>query len=188
MFKVIPWSHDLNLAEFYKIANQKGFKNNSTQKMLVESLDKEKEKQVWILYFKDRAIGSVAAHSFNDIMGENSYRICARTCIFTDMIPGTYGNSLRTYRVITENQNPTAQFFIPTCINWAPKNSRLYITSNESNVGTQSRVHRVYGPLMEKIGMMKKIKNVDYRGHNQTVWELFPDKFYEILNKYPRWI
>jgi hypothetical protein len=28
---------------------------------------------------------------------------------------------------------------------------------------------------------------VFYRGTNQTVWEIFPDKFFEELNKHPRW-
>jgi len=73
------------------------------------------------------------------------------------------------------------------CIDWAPQGSKLFITSNESKVGTQRRVHNIFGPLMEKHGMMKRIKDLEYRGHLQTVWELFPDKFYEVLNMYPRW-
>ncbi len=187
MFKVIPWSPDLDLTDFYAEASARGFENNSTEKMLVGSFKNEREKQVWLLYFNDNPIGSVAAHSFDEVMGPNSYRIAARTCVFTDKITGVYGNALRTKSVITENQNPTAQFLIPTCIEWAPKDSKLFITSNESPVGTQRRVHNIFGPLMEKCGMMKRIKDVEYRGHVQTVWELFPDKFYEVLNKYPRW-
>lgn len=187
MFKVIPWSENLNLDSFYVEAKKRGFENNAGQQMLVDSFRNEREKQVWILYYNDRAIGSVAAHSFDDVMGENSFRIAARTCVFTDMIDGVYGAALRTKSVITKNQNPTAQFLIPVCIDWAPKNSRLFITSNESRIGTQKRVHSIFGPLMEKEGMMKKIKDIEYRGHLQTVWELFPDKFYEVLNRYPRW-
>lgn len=187
MFKVVPWSADLDLKEFYNIADQKGFENNSSQHMLVDCFKNEKEKQVWILYFNDRAIGSVAAHSFDDVMGENSYRIAARTCVFTDMISGKYGNALRTISVITKHQNPTAQFLIPTCIEWAPKGSRLFITSNESSVGTQRRVHSIFGPALEKQGVMKQIKDVVYRSTPQTVWEFFPEKFYEEINKYPRW-
>lgn len=187
MFKVIPWSSDLDLSFFYSQAALRGFKNNSSEKMLVGSFQKENKKQIWILYYNELPIGSVAAHSFDDVMGENTFRIAARTCVFTDMIDGAYGKALRTKSVITENQNPTAQFLIPTCIDWAPLGSRLFITSNESPVGTQRRVHSIFGPLMEKQGMMKCIKDVEYRGHMQRVWELFPDKFYEVLNKYPRW-
>lgn len=187
MFKIIPWSNDLDLTIFYETALIKGFINNSSKEKLINCFANEREKQVWILYYDNEPIGSVAAHSFDDVMGPNSFRIAARTCVFTDKIKSTYGRGLRTYRVITENQNPTAQFLIPVCIEWAPKGSRLFITSNESKVGTQRRVHNIFGPLMEKQGMMKKIKTVFYRGHEQTVWELFPDKFYEVLNRHPRW-
>jgi hypothetical protein len=187
MFKIVPWSSNLDLTQFYLEASKRGFENNATEKMLVDSFNNEREKQVWILYFNNNPIGSVAAHSFDEVMGANSYRIAARTCVFTDKIKNSYGTALRTKSVITENQNPTAQFLIPTCIEWAPKGSRLFITSNESEVGTQRRVHNIFGPLMEKQGMMKRIKDVEYRGHLQTVWELYPEKFYEILNKYPRW-
>ena len=188
MFDLKVWSEDLDLTEFYKTALEKGFLNNASQKMLVDSFKNEREKQVWILYYKGKAIGSVAAHSFDDVMGPNTYRIAARTCVFTDHIDDVYGKALRTKSVITENQNPTAQFLIPACIEWAPKGSRLFITSNESKVGTQRRVHNIFGPLMERHGMMSRVKDVEYRGHVQTVWELFPEKFYKVLNKYPRWV
>jgi len=187
MFSLIEWDESLDLSEFYSEALRRGFINNASKEKLVDCFNNERKKQVWILYYKNNAIGSVAAHSFDDIMGSTSYRIAARTCVFTDKIDGLYGSALRTKKVITHNQNPTAQFLIPKCIEWAPKNSKLYITSNESTVGTQRSVHNIFGPLMEKEGIMKRIKTVFYRGHEQTVWELFPDKFYEILNKYPRW-
>jgi hypothetical protein len=186
MYKMIPWTKDLDLSEFYRIADSKGFANNNSQKTMIDCFDREPEKCVWILYSDDVAVGSVAAHTF-DIMGENCYRICARTCVFTDMLPGTYGRGLRTSRVITELQNPTAQFFIPTCIEWAPKGSRLFITSTDSDLGTQRLVHRIFGPLMSSRGMMQRISDVVYRNTNQTVWELFPDVFMRELNKYPRW-
>lgn len=188
MFNVRVWSEDLDLTSFYSEALKRGFTNNSSQKMLVDCFNNEREKCVWILYYNDDPIGSVAAHSFDDVMGPNTYRIAARTCVFTDKIPGIYGTNLRTKSVITENQNPTAQFLIPTCIEWAPKDSRLFITSNNNVSGTQRGVHNVFGPLMERRGMMRRIKDVYYRGTDQTVWELFPDKFYEVLNSYPRWV
>jgi hypothetical protein len=185
-YKVVRWTSDLDLTEFYATAESKGFVNNSSQKMLVDSLAKEREWCVWILYYNNKAIGSVGAHSFPE-MGDNAYRVAVRTCVFTDMILGTYGAGLRTISVITEHQNPTAQFLIPTCINWAPVGSSLYITSNESSVGTQRRVHRTFGPALEKLGQMKRIKEIDYRGTIQTVWQLFPDKFLKEISKYPRW-
>jgi hypothetical protein len=183
MYKIVPWTPELDLAGFYQEADKRGFKNNATEQMLVGSLKKEKLWQVWILYHNEIPVGSVAAHSFPE-MGDNCYRIAARTCVFTDMLPL---QSLRTINQITTHQHATSQFLIPACIDWAPKGSRLFITSNESEVGTQRLVHRIFGPAMERTGQMKHVKNLEYRGHKQTVWELFPDKFYEELNRYPRW-
>lgn len=189
MFKVIPWSEDLDvsLTEFYSEAARRGFVNNASRKVMVDCFRKEREWAVWILYYKDKPVGSVAAHSFDDVMGPNSYRIAARTCVFTDQLDGAYGSALRTISVITKHQNPTAQFLIPVCINWAPKGSNLYITSNENSEGTQRRVHRTFGPALEAKGQMKKIKDVYYRNTNQTVWQLFPEEFLKDLNSYPRW-
>jgi hypothetical protein len=184
MYKIIPWSEDLDLSSFYIEAEKRKYKNNASKKMLVDSFKNEKEWQVWILYYKDDPVGSVAAHSFDDVMGENSYRIAARTCVFTDKLPA---NTLRTRNQIVTHQHITGQFLIPVCIEWAPKGSRLFITSNENEVGTQRLVHRIFGPAMEATGQMKKIKDTFYRGTNQTVWELFSDKFYEELNKSPKW-
>jgi len=184
MFRIIPWTKDLDLTEFYRIAESKGFTNNSSQKMLVDCFDREPEKCVWILYYNDMAVGSVAAHTF-DIMGDNCYRIAARTCAFTDMIPYS---SLRTRNQIVTHQHVTSQFLIPVCIEWAPKGSRLFITSTDSDLGTQRLVHRIFGPSMEATGQMRNMGDVVYRNTNQTVWELFPDVFMNELNKYPRWV
>jgi hypothetical protein len=40
---------------------------------------------------------------------------------------------------------------------------------------------------MEATGQMKRIKEIDYRGTRQTVWELYANKFLEELDKHPRW-
>jgi len=186
MYKIIPWSSDLNLTAFYAEAGRRGFDNNSSQRVLVDCFSNETHKQVWILYYNDEAVGSVAAHSFPE-MGDNAYRIATRTCVFTDKLPGTYGQGLRTLSVITEHQNPTAQFLIPACINWVPSDADLYITSNESIVGTHRRVHRTFGPALEKLGQMKRIKEMEYRGTIQTIWQFFPDKFLKELERFPKW-
>jgi len=184
MYKVIPWSIKLNLENFYKEAASRGFENNSSQHMLVDCFRKEKEWQTWILYYNNEAVGSVAAHSFDDVMGSNTYRVAARTCVFSNKLPIL---SLRTKNQIVTHQHPTSQFLIPACLDWIPKDARAFITSNENEAGTQRLVHRIYGPAMEQSGQMKRINDVFYRGTNQTVWEIFPEKFYEELNKHPRW-
>lgn len=183
MYKIIPWSKDLDLNEFYAIAEANGFVNNASQQMLVDSLAKEKEWCVWILYYNNKAIGSVAAHSFPE-MGDNCYRIAARTCVFSNMLPiGT----LRTRNQIVTHQHVTSQFLIPACIDWAPKGSKLFITSNESSVGTQRLVHKIFGPAMEATGQMKRVTQMLYRGTEQTIWQLYPERFYEELAKHKRW-
>ncbi len=184
MYKIVPWSEELDLAEFYKEAKRRNFLNNSSQKAMIDCFRNEREWAVWILYYNNRAVGSVAAHSFDDIMGEGAYRIAARTCVFTDLIPI---NTLRTRNQIVTHQHITSQFLIPTCITWAPTRSNLYITSNENSVGTQQLVHKIFGPAMEETGQMTKIKQVKYRGTEQTVWQLHPAKFLEELGRYPRW-
>jgi len=104
--------------------------------------------------------------------------------VFTELIPT---NSLRTRNQIITHQHVTSQFLIPKCIEWAGSDSKLYITSNENQVGTQRLVHRIFGPAMEKTGQMTRIKEVEYRGTKQTVWQLHQDKFLKELEKYPRW-
>jgi len=183
MYKLVEFRDDLDLSEFYSIALDKGFTNNSSRKLLIDCFNNEREYNAWILYYNERAVGSVAAHSFPE-MGENSYRIAARTCVLTHLLPT---NTLRTKNQIITHQHVTSQFLIPICINWAPKNSNLYITSNENTVGTQRLVHNIFAPLMEQTGLMKRITELDYRNTRQTVWQLYPDKFLNDLNKYPRW-
>ena len=59
MYKIVPWSIDLDLSSFYEQAKQKGFVNNASQHMLVDCFKNETEKQTWILYYNDVAVGSV---------------------------------------------------------------------------------------------------------------------------------
>lgn len=180
-YRLVEYSDDLDLSIFYKECERRGFLNNISKKAMVDCFNNEREKCVWILYYNDIPVGSVASHSFPE-MGENCYRICARTCVFSDMLPI---NTLRTRNQIITHQHITSQFFIPQCLSWAK--GRVFITTNENEAGTQRLVHNIFGPAMEKSGQMKRIGDIFYRGTNQTVWELFPDKFYEELNKYPKW-
>ena len=183
MYTLIPWSEDLDLTDFYSEANRKGFANNASQEAMIDCFRNEKHWCVWILYYNDRAVGSVAAHSFPE-MGEDAFRIAARTCVFSDHVPIP---SIRTRNQIVTHQHVTSQFLIPTCISWCPPWANLYITSNENSVGTQRLVHNIFGPAMEATGQMKRIKEIDYRGTRQTVWELYVDKFLKELNNHPRW-
>lgn len=183
MYKIVPFSDDLDLEEFYTKARDKGFENNSSRFWLKDCFRNERESQTWILYYNNRPVGSVAAHSFDE-MGQNAYRIAVRTCVFSDELPI---NNLRTIKGITTHQNVTAQFLIPTCIEWAGRDKRLFITSNDSEVGSQRLVHKIFFPALEKTGQVELVCEMEYRGTWQSVWQLNVNRFYEELEKHGKW-
>lgn len=187
MYSIVPYSKELDLDNFYQTAKERGFKNNESEHAFVGTLQNESKWNAWILYCNTKPVGSVAAHSFDTVMGPNSYRIAARTCVFTDMLEGSYANRLRNIDVITKHQNPTSQYLIPVCIDWTPPDARLFITSNENEFGTQSKVHRIFFPALERLGQVKKVGEGPYRGTIQTIWELDRWKFLKALEEYPRW-
>jgi len=184
MYKLLEWNDKLDLSSFYKEATEKGFNNNSSQQAMIECFRNEYKWNAWILYQDDIAIGSVAAHSFDDVMGQDSYRVLTRCCILRGARNG--GGMMTANVAIGQHQNLTDQFLLPQCIEWAGNN--VYATSNESKIASQRFVHRTYFPTLEKIGVVKKVKDVFYRGTDQTVWKINVDLFYENLNRYPRWI
>lgn len=184
MYMLKKWSSELDLEEFYSQAKKRGFINNSSQKKMVDCFQNEKEKQFWILYKNTEAIGSVGAHSFNNIMGDNSYRVLTRVCAFNNKSPNKSIMTLN--KMIKQHQHFSDQFFLPQCIEWA-NSDYLYATSNESKYASQRLVHKLYFPTLEEMGIAKKIKDTYYRFTHQTVWQIFPDNFIKSLNKYSRW-
>lgn len=175
MYKIVPWSEELDLSDFYRYCESKGFVNNANQKAMVDCFRNEREWSVWILYYNDVAVGSVAAHSIDE-----GYRICARTCVLSELLPL---NTLRTRNQIATHNHVTAQFFMPACIEWVGNKGSMYITSHPSEVGTQRLVHTVWGPTLEKTGVLSKAFEKEYRGHLQTFWKLDKDVFLEQLEK-----
>jgi len=182
-YKMVEYSETLDLSNFYSLAKAKGFNNNCSKEKLIDCFANEREHQVWILYYNNNPVGSVAAHSFDE-MGKNSYRIAARTCVLTDEIPTP---TLRTRNQIVTQQHVTGQFLIPACIEWAGKDSNLYCTSNNLGSKSQKRVHNIFFPALEKAGQVERICNMMYRGDLQTVWKLNVSNFYKVLHKYKRW-
>lgn len=177
MYKIIPWTPELDLTEFYAEAGRRGFVNNASQKSMIDCFRNEREWCVWILYYNNKAVGSVGAHSIDE-----GYRICARTCVLSDLLPAT---TLRTRNQIATHQHYTAQFFMPACIEWAKGD--MYITTHASDVGTQRLVHTIWGPTLEKTGVLTRAFEKEYRGHVQTFWKLNSSVFLEQLNKVERW-
>jgi hypothetical protein len=95
-------------------------------------------------------------------------------------------NNLRTRNQIATHQHITDQYLLPQCIEWA-NSDKLFATSNDSSVGKQRLVHRIYFPTLQEMGIAKKVKDVFYRGMYQTVWQIFPNKFYESIKNFPIW-
>lgn len=185
MFKVIEWSEDLDLSNFYLEAARRGFVNNSSQATMIDCFRNEREWAAWILYQNNEPIGSVAAHSFDDVMEPNSYRVLTRVCTFAEARP--YQGLITPKRLIAEHQNLTDQFLLPKCIEWVANRGNIYATSNKSKEASQRLVHSHYFPTLEKLGIVKKIKEVHYRYTDQTVWQIYPDRFLENLSKYEKW-
>lgn len=172
---ITHWNSNYDLTKFYAEAESRGFVNNASQKAMIDCFQNEREWQVWILFNNSEAVGSVAAHSIDE-----GYRICARTCILSDLLPF---RSLRTRNQIINHQHVTAQYFMPTCIEWVAGRGDMYITSHPSKVGTQRLVHNVWGPSLEKTGVLTRAFEKEYRGHVQTFWKLNADVFLEQLEK-----
>lgn len=185
MYKIIEWHESLDLDNFYQESARRGFVNNSNQKIMIDCFKNEKEWNAWILYENDQAIGSVVAHSFDDVMGVNTYRILTRTCVLN----GTKTKGLITAKnAIMQHQNFTDQFLLPKCLQWTNNKGKVYATSNTSHEASQRLVHSIYFPTLAKLGIVREIKEIYYRNTKQTVWEIHPEKFYENFSKYPKWI
>lgn len=185
MYKVVEWSEALDLTNFYREAERRGFVNNSNQKTMIDCFRNEQDWNAWILYDGDCAVGSVAAHSFDDVMGPNSYRILTRVCTFAEARKDR--GLITPKRLVAEHQNLTDQFLLPKCIEWVAGRGRMFATSNASKEASQRLVHSYYFPTLAKLGIVEKIKDVHYRHTDQTVWEIHAEKFYKNLEKYPRW-
>jgi hypothetical protein len=182
MYKMVEWTEDLDLTAFYNESEKKGFVNNSNQKIMIDCFRNERLWNAWILYENERAIGSVVAHSFEDVMGPNSFRILSRCCTLVRPQKGL----VTAKRLVAEHQSLNDQFFLPKCIEWAGTEN-LYATSNTSQAASQRLVHKYYFPTLEQLGIAEKIKDVHYRYTDQTVWKINANAFLSNLKKYPKW-
>lgn len=182
-YKIVDWSESIDLTEFYRKSKEKGFVNNSSFETMIQPFQNEKEWKVWLLYKDDKIVGSVGAHSLEE-MGIGSYRIGVRSCVHSDEI-GI--KNLRTTYGIRHHQNATAQFLIPVCIKWAPKNSNLYITTHNSSDASLRLMHNICMPIFESTGMVKNVGEREYRGHIQSFWKVNSEVFFEQLDQNPRW-
>jgi hypothetical protein len=184
MFKLEEWNENLKLDNFYRECCKRGYINNSSQKKMIDCFRNESVWNAWILYKDNTAIGCVAAHSFDDIMGQNSYRVLTRTCAFSEYSP--VSGLLTKNKMIAQHQHFSDQFFLPKCIEWC-NSEKIYVTSNESNKASQRQVNNIYFPTMKQLGLVKHVKKIYYRGLEQNIWQIFPKKFLDHLDNCPKW-
>ena len=64
----------------------------------------------------------------------------------------------------------------------------FYLSTNNSNNGSQRLVHNILCPEMENAGQLTKHSEIMYRGHLQTFYKVNTEMFGDNLNNYPRWI
>jgi hypothetical protein len=137
MYKLLEYNSALDLSTFYAEADKRGYENNNSQKAMFDCFRNEKSWAGWVLEYNHEYVGGVCAHSFDDVMGPNSYRILARTCVFTEKThkpwPYTRKNSIENQQCVA------AQIYIPMALAWAGQGSRLFATSNGNEVGNKRR-------------------------------------------------
>lgn len=187
MYKILEFSDNLVLDDFYKLAHAKGYNNNTSKEVLYDTFAHCERFQTWILYYNESAVASVSAHSLEElgILGE-AYRIAARTCVLADLTERP--KNLRTENTIfTQHQHLTAQVLIPLCIEWAGRDKDLYISTNENDTGKQKAVHKKYCPSLLKSGVLEEPIELEYRLSIQCFWKMNVDVFYNQLrpNQWP---
>jgi hypothetical protein len=184
-YKLIKWTPELDLTEFYSEANRRGYENNNSQKTMFDCFLNEREWAGWMLEYNGKFIGGVCIHSFDDVMGPNSYRILARTCTFTSETHKPWPHTKQT--IIVEQQCCATQFFIPISIQWAGEGKRFFATSNANPMGSQQRVNNLWFPMQAELGRFSWVKEAHYRGCDQNVWELNVDEWKKSLAMYEIW-
>jgi hypothetical protein len=184
-YKLIEYSENLDLSQFYKESSRRGFENNQSQKAMFDCFRNEREWKGWLLEYNGQYVGGACAHSFDDVMGPGSYRILARTCVFTDLThrPTFYTKNTS----IVEQQCAAAQFYVPVALQYFGKDKRFYATSNKSPVGNQQRVDRLWFPVQEKLGRFNFVKTEFYRGCEQNIWQLNVKEWQDSISLYNQW-
>lgn len=184
MYQIKEYQQGMDLSIFYQMCLERGLTNNSSHKNLIDTFRQQKFFKLWILFYNNIPVGTTVTHDFDNVMGENSYRICARTCVLSDMLPIKH---IRTKDGIINHQNICSQIFIPVILNALPNNSQCYITSSDKDEASMKQVDSIWTKLLSKQGVLEKVKDVFYRGANQTVWLLNSVQFFKQLKQHPQW-
>ena len=183
MYKLEKYTNQ-DLTQFYKDAEVKGFYNNSSKEMLLDYIEKYNDTQMFLLYWNDRVVGTSVCHSLKElgILGKNAYRISARTCIINNYIGGTRAHSVHNYRHSPMN-HWTSQMLTPVCMYAVGLDKPQYISTNTNEVGSQSKVHRIWSKIMHDQGYLKDPIELEYKGSFQTFWRVDVEFYLKKLNE-----
>ena len=168
-YEIVEYSPNLDLVDFYNENKLRGLENNSSQQEMFDCFRNEKKWNGWLVEYNNKFIGGVCIHSFDDVMGADSYRIYARSCFHTELSMKPTGYVKSHYSKL---QNVGLQLFTPVSIEWAGLDKKFYGSSNSRDVGSAQVVDKVWFPRLAERGIFTKVKEVFYRGHYQNVWEL----------------
>lgn len=184
MYQIKEYQKNMDLSFFYDLCLKKRFMNNSSPLRLIDTFKQQKFYKLWILFYNNLPVGTTAAHDFDDVMGENSYRICVRTCLLSEMLPIKH---VRNKNVIINHQNIVSQIFIPVTLGVLPSGSKCYITSSDKDEASMKKVNVIWTKLLSRQGVLEKVKDVFYRGTTQTVWLLNNQQFFKQLDQSAQW-
>ena len=184
MYKFEIYNGSQDLTDFFEGAEAKGFYNNSSKEMLIDYIAKYEDSTLHLLYFKDRIVGTSVSHSLKElgILGKNAYRIAARTCVLNDRIDGERAHAVHNYRHSPMN-HWTSQMLTPVCMYHVGLDKPMYISTNTNEVGSQSKVHRIWSSIMHKQGYLKDPIELEYRGLFQTFWRVDVEFYLNKLNE-----
>ena len=173
MYRFEIYNGSQDLTDFFAGAEAKGFYNNSSKEMLIDYIAKYEDSTLHLLYYKDRIVGTSVSHSLKElgILGKNAYRIAARTCVLNDRIDGERAHTVHNYRHSPMN-HWTSQMLTPVCMYHVGLDKPMYISTNTNEVGSQSKVHRIWSTIMHNQGYLKDPIELEYRGLFQTFWRV----------------
>jgi hypothetical protein len=183
MFELELYNGTQDLTNFYTEAERRGFYNNSSHAMLIDYISKYENASLILLLFNKKIIGTVVVHSLSElgILGKDSYRIAARTCVLTHLIEGNRRHtSLRRIKDVPHD-HPTSQFLIPACIKLLG-NKPMYISTHNGGVGKQNAVHKIFTKVWKEKGLLESPIELEYRGSFQFFWKVNTVAVLETLN------
>ncbi len=183
-YRLFEYSPNLDLSSFYLESKKRGLENNCSQAAMFDCFRNEKSWNGWLVEYENKYIGGVCIHSFDEVMGSNSYRIYARACFHTELSAKPTGYMSDHFKKL---QNVGLQLFTPVSIAWAGLDKKFYGSSNSRDVGSSRMVNDVWFPRLADKGIFTKVCEIEYRGHLQNIWQLNVNEYLNQIRQVHHW-